>query len=196
MKKMDNKETAIKTSNVLKNKISEFNFVGEKKWGNPQGITDPIKTYELKNEYGNVWCCPIDWSAVNTTEINRSGILIGSPVKSPYESIGQIVEVTIPYYYSKLFSTRSYIENDIIELRNYGRFTIGRAGLKRNVFFDYIAKHALHETKIDEENEKYIKIFKFNNYEIDRECFKNRLVEYAYLIKNFKEDYKAKNMSL
>jgi hypothetical protein len=193
MKRIDNKASAIKISNVLKSKIAEFNLVGERIWGNPQGVTEPIKTYELKNEHGAVWCCPIDWYEHNSTVNNRSGILVSLPVKSPSETIGQVVEIVIPYSYKKIFNTRSYIEDDKIELRNYGKFTIGRAGLKRSAFFDYIAKNVPHEIEIDEENEKYIKILELYNYDIDSKSFLDRVIEYAYLIKNFKEDYKVKS---
>lgn len=47
------------------------------------------------------------------------------------------------YEYSKRFTTRLYENDDIIEVRNYGRFTIGRRSLKREVFFNYLREEGL-----------------------------------------------------
>jgi hypothetical protein len=52
-------------------------------------------------------------------------------------SLGQFVNLTIPFEFKRNYNTRAYKIGNSIEIRNYGKFTIGRRGLKKKDFFDY-----------------------------------------------------------
>lgn len=195
MRGIDNKEKAMKIGEVLKNKISQFEYVRDRKWGDSAGSSGEKETYQLKNEQGVIWCCYIEWVRSGSSEVNRCGILVCLPEKKPTKSIGPVAEITAPYYFSRGFQGRPYEEGNIIELRHYGRFTIGRAGLKREAFFDYIAKNAPDEICYDEGNKPYIKILELKDFDIGLETFKNRIIEYTYLVKNFKDNCRKLSIS-
>lgn len=55
-------------------------------------------------------------------------------VVAKYKSLGKIAVVLIPYEFSRRFNCRTYKADNTIEVRSYGKYTIGRKSLKKDDF--------------------------------------------------------------
>ncbi|AYO31672.1 hypothetical protein D2962_14660 [Biomaibacter acetigenes] len=156
MNKVDNEERTREIFHVLEIGLANFKRIGQRKWGNPSGSLEELDVYEIKDKEDIIWASTVEWCNASTGEINRCGILTTLPGDSN-NTLGQILEVNLPYYFSKSFNTRVYEDNNLIEIRNYGKFTIGRRGLKRQYFFDYLKENGYNdEICIDEEGKEYV----------------------------------------
>lgn len=139
MNKVDSEKYTKEISEILERKLERCKRIGIKKWSDQGGYQHEEKVYELINNQGIIWASTTEWGNASTLEANRRGIITTFPKNS--DPLGQIFEMTLPYYFSNRFSTRVYEHSDTIEIRNYGRFTIGRRGLKKQMFFDYLRKN-------------------------------------------------------
>ena len=174
--------------------LSQFELIGKRIWGNPSGQTGGGDTFAVKNDIGIVWCSTIEFARADTMEINRKGIIATLPVKSNSETLGQIIEITIPFEFKRTFNNRAYEEDGLIEIRNYGKFTVGRSGIKKKDFFDFVRQKDKSLILIDEENKEYITVFSMKDKIMSKEEFANSLIKFTYLIKEFKEGYRVKGI--
>lgn len=172
---------------MIEEQFEKCKYVGDWAWGNPAGLSEAIPTYEVNSKYGIVWCAKISWTDSFGNE-NRKGILVTLPSKKN-QSLGQIVEVTIPYEFSRVFNTRAFCDNVKTEIRNNGKFTVGRAGLKKQDFFDYVAEVDPSRLLIDEEGKNYLTVFDYKS-KMSSESFSDQIVTFTLLVDNFKKRYR------
>lgn len=188
MFKVDDKSKTKMIISELEKAIENFAYIGEYQWGDPAGTTEEIKVYEISDGDHKVWLSTIEWCDATTYEANRGGILATIPDEKKMSSLGQTFSTTMPYYFSKRFYTRVFEDDDMFEIRNYGKFTIGRVGLKMKYFFDYLKENGYEdEVKYDEEGKEYIVILKFKKGCIEPVYLKERLLKCTYLVKGFKD---------
>lgn len=191
MYRLDDSDKINKLISNLENAISKFEYVGRRKWGNPSGDQQELDVYEITDGADKVWLSTVEWCNASTGEINRCGIITTVPDYNLKNTLGQIFEMNIPFYFSKAFNTRVYEEDNIIEVRNYGKFTIGRRGLKREYFFDYLRKNDFeNEIKCDEDGKEYMSVVKLMNGDIDAQYLKDRLITCTNILKEFKNYYR------
>lgn len=188
MKVIDNKRKTHQVFKIIERELKKHTCLGKMEWWNPGG-NEYLQTYSIINNEKEVWVATVIWCHSKTNKKNRYTLLSTFPTKGL--KVGQILEISLPFYYSKVFITRLYEENNCVEIRNYGRFTVGHRGLKKVFFFDYLKDHGLSsEIKVDEEGEKYICIFSITNMSIDPQLFDKRIIELTHLIKGFKDKYR------
>lgn len=187
MKQINNEYYAKKIFEIFEGLLNQFKVINNKKWSNPAGQTDEMEIFEIKNSEGTIWCSLIEWANAGTLETNRVGLIATSPLENKTSSLGHIVEVTIPFEFNRRFNTRAYEENGLIEIRNYGKFTVGRKGIKKKEFFDFLRKKNKDLINIDEENKEYITVFSIKDGQLSKEDFANSLIKFTYLIKEFKD---------
>jgi len=189
MKQINTFEFAETFSKMTSELMQNFKYVGKWSWGNPSGIIKGLPTYEITSEYGTVWCSMITWCDRHGNE-NRECILTTLP-SSKNQSLGQIAEITIPYEFNRSFNTRAFGYENKIEIRNYGKFTVGRAGLKKLDFFNYLKLNKLnsHSIMLDEENKQYIKVFEFKDI-LSTKAFADQIVKFTLLIDDYKRQYR------
>lgn len=192
MYKVDDEEETKKIFDILKKSLISFNNIGERSWGDPSGCTQELNVYEIKSKSNIVWSSVITWPNANTGEDDRSGIITTLPDYNENHTLGQTFSMCVPYYFSKRFNTRMYEDKTFIEVRNYGRFTIGRKGLKMQYFFDYLRNNKYdNEICTDEERKQYVCILKFKKYNIDPKYLSERLIKWTVIIKKYKDYYKS-----
>lgn len=188
MKQINNEYYSKKIFKIFDDLLNQFNLIDIKEWGNPAGTTEELDIYEIKNNEGTVWASLIEWGNARTLETNRLGLVATTPSKNNLSSLGHIVEVTIPFEFNRRFNTRAYEEDGIIEIRNYGRFTVGRKGIKKKDFFDFVREKNKDLINIDEEDKEYITVFSIKDENLSKEDFANSLIRFTYLIKEFKDE--------
>lgn len=192
MYKLDDSDKARKLISILGTVIDKFEYVGKRKWGNPSGDQQELDVYEITNGVDKVWLSTVEWCNASTGEINRCGIITTVPDYNLKNTLGQIFEMNIPFYFSKSFNTRVYEEGNTVEVRNYGKFTIGRRGLKREYFFNYLRENGFeNEIEYDEDGKEYISVIKFENGNIDTQHLNERLIKCTNLLKEFKDYYRS-----
>lgn len=185
LKPIDNKSRAIEIYYIIKENLKEESkSIGYKVWGNPAD-SDNNETYEIEVDKETLWLACVTWASASNMKANRDVILTSYPtIKS---SIGQVLEVAFTYEYSKRFNTRLYENEDIIEVRNYGKFTIGRRSLKREVFFNYLREEGLDdEILLDEDEKKYINIFSIKKDNLECGYLKKQLIKWTDIVNEFK----------
>lgn len=192
MNKIDDREKIRTLFELLENTIKEkFKYVGKRKWGNPSGNQQELDVYEIEDGVNKIWLSTTEWCNASSGEINRCGIITTLPDYNRRNTLGQIFEMNMPYHFSKLFNTRVYEEGNEVEIRNYGKFTIGRRGLKKQYFFDYLRENGFEdEIKYDEEGKEYISVIKIKDNNIDSQYLKYRLIKWTNLLKEFKDYYR------
>lgn len=191
MNKIDDRGRTREIFDILREGLTNFKCIGNRKWGNPSGDQQELDVYEIKNKTNTIWASTIEWCNASSGEINRCGILTTLPDYNENNTLGQILEINIPYYFSKAFNTRAYEDSNYIEIRNYGKFTIGRRGLKRQYFFDYLRNNGYKdEICLDEEGQEYICIIKIKNSNIDLQYFSEQLIKWTSILKLFKDYYR------
>lgn len=182
MNKVDKCETISNLYESLQKSIEEnFKRIGKKKWGNPSGDHQELDVYEIEDGVNRVWLSTVKWSNASSGEENRCGVITTIADYNKGNTLSQIFEMNMPYYFSKSFNTRVYEEGHFIEIRNYGKFTIGRRGLKKQYFFDYLRENG-YKDEIDEEGKEYISIIKLKKNDIDSELLKFRLIKWTVLL--------------
>lgn len=193
MNKVDNIETIRDIYKLLGKAIKEnFEYVGKREWGNPSGDHQELDVYEIQDGVNKVWISTIEWCNASSGEVNRCGVITTIPDYNKRNTLGQIFEMNMPYYFSKSFNTRVYELGNEVEIRNYGKFTIGRRGLKKQYFFDYLRENG-YENDIDndEEGKEYIRVITLKNGNIDLGVLKSRLIKWTMLLKEFKDYYRS-----
>ena len=182
---IDSQYRAIEIFEYIEGKLSEDSeYIGYKVWGNPAD-NENNKTFEIKVDKDILWISYTTWGSASTMQENRKVILISYPTEK--SSIGQVLEVAFPYEYSKRFNSRIYENENIIEVRNYGKFTIGRRGLKREVFFNYLRDEGLErEILLDEDGKEYINIFTIEKEDLKSEYIKKQLIKWVNIVNRFK----------
>ena len=161
--------------------------IGAKNWGNPMGSTYGLDTYEIEADGDKMWCSMIEWASGTSRHINRQGFIGTYPTKS--NSLGQLVDITIPFEYSKRFNTRAYHDGDDVEIRHYGKFPVGRSGLKKKDFFDYVFSVAPDYVKEDENHEYYIPVFRYTR-EMTVELFAKQLIRFTKIVDSYKKKFR------
>lgn len=190
MYKVDSKERTREIFSILETGLASFKKIGKRKWGNPSGVQQALDVYEIMHGEDIIWVSTIEWCNASSGEINRCGIISTLPDNSN-NTLGQILEVNMPYYFSKSFNTRVYEGKNSIEIRNYGKFTIGRRGLKRQYFFDYLRNNGEDkEICIDEDGKEYICIIKIEDDNIESQYIGQRLTKWTIVLKKFKDYYR------
>ena len=185
----NNKEYAEQFVKNIETILSDAKYLGKWKWGDPAGQSEGIDTYEVESNNGiKVWCSIIEYVNAGTGIPNRCGILATYPVKSK-QSLGSILAATIPYEFSKRFNTRAYCDGENYEIRNYGKITVGRAGIKKEDFFEFFEEKYPNKVFMDEESAKYIKIYEYKA-ELSLEQFANQTCEAVVLLEEFKKKYR------
>lgn len=193
MNRVDNFESIRSIFELLEKNIKEnLKYVGKREWGNPSGDHRDLDVYEIEDGVNNVWLSTIEWCNASSGEVNRCGIITTLPDYNKRNTLGQIFEMNMPYYFSKSFNTRVYEEGSCIEIRNYGKFTIGRRGLKKQYFFDYLRENDYDDDiENDEEGKEYISVIALKKGNIDLELLKCRLIKWTILLKEFKDYYRS-----
>lgn len=187
MRAVDGKDKTLAVFKVLEAALNSFVPLGKRKWGNPSGYQHESEIYKVVNAGKCIWAATVEWQAADSGVINRYGLLSTLPSNSTNDTLGQVLEINLPLYFSKAFNTRLYEDGNTIEIRNYGKFTIGRRGLKRKDFFDYLRGNGFNdEIMLDEDGQEYICFFKIESMKMETRYFAERLVELTYLLKDFK----------
>lgn len=189
MKEINTKEYAYAFCNMLESIMKQFKNIGEWTWGNPAGQSGKLQTYELVADTDKkTWCTIIEYVNARTGEPNRKGILATFPCNS-HQSLGGIMNTMIPYEFNRRCNTRAYYEKNNYEIRNYGKVTVGRSGIKRPEFFDYMNRHHPELVFLDEEDKPYIKVYEYSN-ELTKEEFARQTYNVTELLTEFKEKYR------
>jgi len=119
---------------------------------------------------------------------NRKGIVASFPVDKK-QTLGSVMATIIPYEYNKIFNTRAYFEGEKYEIRNYGKVTVGRAGIKKEEFFEYMNTNHPDLVFLDEEDKPYIKCYEYMN-EITKDEFSKQTFKLTQLLNEFKRIYR------
>lgn len=185
----NNKEYVEKFVKNVETILTGAKYIGKWDWGDPAGKSEGIDTYEVESNNGvKVWCSIIEYVNASTGVPNRCGILATYPVEGK-KSLGSILAATIPYEFSKRFNTRAYCEGTNYEIRNYGKITVGRAGIKKEDFFEFFETKYPSKVFLDEESLKYIKIYEYDG-ELSLEQFADQTCEAVVLLEEFKKKYR------
>lgn len=188
MDEINTKEFADEFCDMIQLLMMQFECIGNWQWGNPAGQTEPIPTYELITATGyKVWCTIVEYVNAGTGNPNRKGILSTFPV-SRQQSLGAIMSSMIPYEFSRAFNVRAYRYNDEFEIRNYGKVTVGRAGIKRENFFEYMERFP-QSVFLDEENTKYVIAYQYKG-SMTKEDFAEQTYRITKLLYDFKQQYR------
>ena len=192
MNKVENLKSIRSIFELLEKAIKEnFKYKGKREWGNPSGDHQELDVYQIEDGVNKVWLSTIEWCNASSDEVNRCGVITTVPDYNKRNTLGQIFEMNLPYYFSKSFNTRVYEEGNSIEIRNYGKFTIGRRGLKKQYFFDYLRENGYgDDIENDEEGKEYIIVIILKNGNIDLQLIKSRLIKWTILLKEFKDYYR------
>ncbi len=188
MKQINTKEFADSFAAMLEELMHDFKYVGKWNWGDPAGQIDKLPTYEITSKKGIIWCTIIEWGNATTLEPNRKGIVATFPVRDN-RSLGHIMATNIPYEFKRTYTTRAYSEGESVEIRNYGKVTVGRAGIKKTDFFNYMTMHYPDLVFVDEENKKYIKAFEYEG-NLSKDEFALQVVKLTFLMDEFKKPYR------
>lgn len=174
-KEINNKEFSYEFCNKAESIMSLFKYLGMRKWGDGGGYTMELPTYELATDSGEkVWCATVEFVNYNTGVPNRRGIIATFPI-SQNQTLGQTMATVIPYEYSRRFNTLAFCCGDHYEIRNYGKITVGRAGVSREDFFNYLKELYPGIACEDDDGQKYFKV-----YEFDGELTKSQFAKQTY----------------
>lgn len=188
MNEINTKKFADEFCDMIQSLMMQFECVGNWKWGNPDGLTEYVPTYELITNSGcKVWCSIMEYVNTGTGIANRKGILATFPA-SKQQSLGSIMSTMIPYEFSRAFSTRAYASNSKVEIRNYGKVTAGRAGIKKEKFFKYMEKFP-QSVFLDEENRKYVIAYQYKE-RMTKHNFAEQTYRFTKLLYEFKQQCK------
>jgi len=80
-------------------------------------------------------------------------------------------------------------DSNHIEIRNYGKFTVGRAGLKKKDFFDYVNRIDPCMVHVDEEEKNYVIVFDIYK-DLTKDEFAEQIVRFTLLVNDFKQQYR------
>lgn len=188
MEPIDDSSLVKETYEVIMRNIRLFQYKGISKWGNPSGHSVTGEVYELTNDSNKIWVSGVQWGPRSISIITTKAIgTLGN-------NVSQIVEIGFFFHFSKHANTRLYCDSDRIEIRNYGKFTIGRRSLKKLDFFDYLTNNGYaDEIKIDEEGEPYVCIFivmRGKGNDLEKRYIAERLVKFTFMVKDFKDCYR------
>lgn len=186
MIQINTKAFADEFCSMLEALLKQFDYVGEKRWGDPSGVNGLLETYEITANHGKAWCALDEYGYAG--EVNRKGIVIDFASENK-SFANPVATVFIPYDFSKRFYTRAYNQDNYYEIRNYGRFTVGRKPLKQKDFFDYVQKNYPELVFHDEENKLYIKAYHYRE-SMDKETFAEQTFSFLKLISDFKKQYR------
>lgn len=187
MRAVDSKERAIEIFDLIEDKINKYPYVGEKKWANPSGNQHTERVYEIRNNKDSIWVSGTEWLEGDQKEVNRKALIITFPDEKA-ETLGQVLEIVFPYEFSKRCNTRLYEEDNIIEIRNYGKFTIGRRSLKRECFFECLKDNGYdEEILLDDDKNKYVSILTIQDQNIQNDYLEERLIFWSKMVKQYKE---------
>ena len=104
------------------------------------------------------------------------------------QSLGSVMSSMVPYKFSRIFNTRAYTNNNEVQIRNYGKVTAGRAGIKKEDFFEYMEK--FHQSVfLDEENRKYVIAYQYSE-RMTKEDFAEQTYSFTKLLYEFKQQYR------
>ncbi len=188
MNEANTKKFADEFCNMVQSLMIQFECIGNWKWGNPAGQTEPLPTYELITSSGyKVWCSIDEYVNAGTGVPNRKGILATFPVNKQ-QSLGSVMSSMVPYKFSRIFNTRAYTNNDEVEIRNYGKVTVGRAGIKKEDFFEYMGKFP-QSVFLDEENRKYVIAYQYKE-RMTKDDFAEQTYRLTKLLYEFKQQYR------
>lgn len=188
MIQINTKEFSELFSRKLEELLQKAEYVGEYSWGNPSGLSGKLPTYSIKIKDEEIWCAPITWLNAGNLVENRKGLIVTDATRKQ-KSLGQVIEITIPYEFKRIYNTRAYVEGVHYEVRSYGKFTVGRKGLKKQDFFNYVREYDNMLICLDEENKEYIKIFEYDK-ELSYKEFVSQLYNYFKLIDTFKRNFR------
>ena len=189
MNEINTKDYAIQFCNMLNELMKKYEYVGDWNWGDPAGQTEPLPTYEVKTEEGEkVWCAIVEYTNSGTGVPNRRGILATYPSETR-KSLGSVMATMIPYNFSRTMNTRAYSDGNKVEIRDYGKHTVGRTGIKREDFFNYMEEQCADKVLLDEEDKKYVNVYSFDG-ELTTEEFARQTVEFVNIIADYKKRYR------
>lgn len=190
MKECNTFRQSVAVTAIFQKKLKEFEYLGERCWGNP-AESMKLETYKISGLEGELYCAIAEWVKANTFEKNRMGIIATLPNTKATASLGQITEITIPYYFNRQFNTRAYEDNDTIEIRNYGKFTVNNRSLKKELFFSFLREMNMNEKiHYDEELKPYIRVFEIIDGDIGKVDFADSLIDFTLLVKAYKDRYR------
>lgn len=95
----------------------------------------------------------------------------------------------LQYEFKRTFNTRAYTDGNKVEIRDYGKVTVGRAGIKKTDFFNYMQEKHPELVFIDEENKMYLKVYEYNGILL-KEDFAAYTVKFTKLMDEFKKQYR------
>ena len=188
MKQINTKDYAESFGKIVAKCLQEGKYVGDWIWGNPAGQSGSLPTYEVHLGEDKIWCTSITWASASAGVENRKGVMATYP-SNTNKTLGQVIEITIPYEFKRIYNTRAYTENNSYEIRSYGKYTVGRSGIKKQDFFDYIRGVDPTLIFIDEESKEYIKVFEYEETKSTSE-FITQLIKYFKLVDTFKRTYR------
>lgn len=188
MKQSNTKEFAVEFCDMLKRLMEKYKYVGDWGWGAPGG-QDVLPVYEIKTKDGNIiWCSLVEYCNSRTGEPNRRGILAGFPAEKK-QSLGSVMATMIPYSFSRTMNTRAYVDDNSVEIRDYGKHTVGRAGIRKEDFFNYMEKNYPDKVLLDEEDKKYVNVYRYDEV-LTAEEFASQTYEMTMMLADFKRQYR------
>ena len=189
MEQLNTKGYAIEFCDMLQKLMEGFKYVGDWSWGNPAGQAEEIPVYEIVTKEGKrTWCSIIEYGNSRTGEPNRRGILATFPVEKK-QSLGSIMATMIPYSYTRTVNTRAFVDDTVVEIRDYGKHTVGRAGIKKEDFFNYMEQKYPDKVLLDEEGQKYVNVYRFEG-ELTAEDFARQTYEMTSILADYKQAFR------
>ncbi len=172
--------------NAIEAFVKNTKFIGRKVWSN---IKEEADVFELVSGENKVWCSFIELPKAGEGTPNRKVIYLGLPTQS--KEVVQVMDLCVPYEFSKRYSARVYECEEDIELRIYGKFSIGRKCYKADVFINYLKDNGYaNEVRVDSEHKEYVRILQIDkDLNFNLESIEKRFNKWVRVVNEYKKYY-------
>lgn len=175
-----------KLVNAIEKLATQEGYVGRGRWAN---LKDDVDIFELSDGENKIWCSFIEQHKSGINVPNRKSIYMGFP--SNQGTVKQIMELCIPYEFSKRYSARVCEDDEEIELRMYGKFNMGKKIYKPEIFMNYLKDNGhANEVRSDSEQKEYVRILRLErDLSLNIDDIKRRFNKWANVVKEYKDYY-------
>lgn len=175
-----------KVINDIEELATKEKYVGRGRWAN---LKDDVDVFEISDGNNKIWCSFIEQNKSGENVPNRKSIYMGVPAAD--NSISQIMELCVPYEFSKRYNARVCENQCEIDLRMYGKFKDGRKTYKPEIFMNYLKDNGhANEVRVDKEGNEYVKILSIEkDLGLNLDDIKVRFNKWANVVKEYKDYY-------
>ncbi|WP_297436597.1 hypothetical protein [uncultured Clostridium sp.] len=162
--------------------IEEEKCIGKKSWGR---LKSEIDTYELRDGDSILWCSFLDFYKSGEENPTKKSIYIAEANKTDDD----ILELNIPYKYSDRYNGLVYEDDDIIEIRMYGKFKFKKRNYKAEIFMNFLKDNGYsNEVRQDDNSKEYVRLLNINkDLKLDLNTIKERFNKWLNVVNDYKE---------